>query len=132
MNTSENIIFPRSTPQPPRAFATVCHSSISVWHVNVEVDVRTGNVTNISAISSFLQHGADFPGPPFNGNPYNGIKFDLTITDKFILDEQNTIQLQLTNTIYQMATQSPGGYIGTFINGNFSRLSDKLYVGTFW
>ena len=113
------------------ASATFCYPSISIWEVNVGVDIRTGNVTNISEITLYSQY-SNVTGPPLNGRAYNGIKFDLNTTDQFILGRQNATQLQLPAAIYQAATRSPGGYVGTFTNGNFSSLSNQVYVCTFW
>jgi hypothetical protein len=136
VNTSENIISPRYTPSPV-ASATFCYPSISIWEVNVGVDIRTGNVANVSEIGPFSQYSnfSTFSpnDPPLNGSVYNGIKFELGADpDQFVLGRQNATQLQLPAAIYQAATQSLEGYFGTFSNGNFSALSDKVYVGTFW
>ena len=58
--------------------------------------------------------------------------FDLTDPDQFVLGRQNATQLQLPAAIYQAATRSPEGYLGTFDTGNFSTFSDEVYVGTFF
>ena len=131
-----DIIFSRYIPKPPMANATFCYPSISMWEVNVGVDIRTGNVTNVTEIRPFSRYSnfsssANFTSPPFNGSAYNGIRFDLNTTDQFILGRQNATQLHLPAAIYQAATWSPEGYLGTFTNGNFSKLSDQVYVGTF-
>jgi hypothetical protein len=136
VNTSVNIIFPRYKPSPV-ASATFCYPSVSIWEVNVGVDIKTGIiVTNVSEIKPFPQYSnfsslPNVTGPPLNGSAYNGIAFDLTNPDQFVLGRRNATQLQLPAAIYQVAIRSPGGYVGTLANGGFSTLSDKVYVGTF-
>lgn len=113
------------------ASATFCYPSISILDVLVMVDTGTGNVTKISEIRPFSQQ-SNVTGYPLYGRAYNGIKFDHpNPDDQFVLGRQNATQLQLPAAIYQAATQSAGGYIGNF-DGGFSKLSDKVYVGTFW
>ena len=139
MDTIDNSISPRYTPSA-MASATFCYPSFSIWEVNAGVDIRTGKVTKVSEIRPFSQYSnfssfsANVTGPPLNGRAYNGIKFNLTgiNPDQFVLGRQNATRLQLPAAIYQAATRSPGGYIGTFTNGNFSVLSNQVYVGTFW
>jgi hypothetical protein len=112
------------------ASATFCYPSISIWDVNVGVDIGTGNVIKVSDIRPSSQY-SNVSGPPLNGRAYNGIRFDLTNPDQFVLGRQNATQLQLPAAIYQAATQSPGGYVGNFANGGFSALSDRVYVRIF-
>ena len=133
VKTSVNIISPRYTSSA-MASATFCFPSVSIWEVNVGVDIRTGNVTDVTEIrpSQHPSFSLNVTDTPLNGSSYNGIGFDLTNPDELVLGRQNAIQVQLATVIYREAIRSPEGYVGTFANGRFSTLTDKVYVGTFW
>ncbi|KAF8962330.1 hypothetical protein BDZ97DRAFT_1122718 [Flammula alnicola] len=115
------------------ASATFCSPSLSLWDVNVGVDVSTGNVTQVSEIRPFTQSSnfsafsGNVTGAPLNGRAYNGIMFNLTNPDQFVLARQNATQLQLPASIYQAALKSPQGYFGSFDNNAFTTLSDQVY-----
>lgn len=126
-------IFFRYVPAA-QASATFCYPSISLWEVNVAVNIPTGNVTAVSEIqpfsssSNFSSFSANVTGPPLNGRAYNGIQFNLTNPDQFILGRQNATQLQLPASIYQAALKTPQGFIGSFQNDTLSALTDQVYV----
>ncbi|TFK41506.1 hypothetical protein BDQ12DRAFT_570247, partial [Crucibulum laeve] len=64
---------------PPRASATFCYPSISLWDVNVSVDLASSNLTHVtelrpfSASSNFSEFSANISS--LNGQAYNGINF---------------------------------------------------------
>lgn len=118
----------------PQASAAFCYPSISLWEVNVGIDIATGNVTSVIELRPFPQNpflsslASTITGPPLNGRAYNGIKFNLTNPDNFVLIRQAATQLQLPAAIYQAAVQRSHGFVASFENNTFVGLSDTVYV----
>ncbi len=117
------------------ASATLCFPSITLWDVNVNLDLTSGNITRVtelrpfSSSSNFSSLSANVTGPPLNGRAYNGIEFNLTNPDRFVLARRNATQLQMPAAVFQAASQSPEGLIGSFQANTFARLSTNVYVG---
>ena len=121
----------------PKSSATFCFPSFSLWEVNVNVDLASGNLTKVtelrpfSASSNFSSLSANVTGPPLNGRAYNGVRFNLTNPNQFILARENATQLQLPASVYQAAVQSPEGVSGSFDNNHYTALSTQVYVRSF-
>ncbi|PBK94756.1 hypothetical protein ARMGADRAFT_1164356 [Armillaria gallica] len=117
------------------ASATLCFPSITLWDVNVNLDLASGNITRVtelrpfSSSSNFSSLSANVTGPPLSGRAYNGIEFNLTNPDRFVLARRNATQLQMPAAVFQAASQSPEGLIGSFQANTFARLSTNVYVG---
>lgn len=117
-----------------RASATICRPSFTLWDVNVNVDLASGNLTKVtelrpfSSASNFSSLSANITGAPLFGRAYNGIKFNLTNPDQFVLARQNATLLQLPAAVYQSALQSPQGLVGSFEADRFVTLSAQVYV----
>jgi len=113
--------------------ATFCYPSISIWDVNVAIDVGTGNVTKVtelrpfSSSSNFSTYSANVTGEPLNGRAYNGITFNLTDSDRFVRARANATQLQLPAAVYQAAVKSPVGFSDSFKTGALTVLSEEIY-----
>jgi hypothetical protein len=116
------------------ASATFCYPSLTLWDVNVNVDLASGNVTKVtelrpfSSSSNFSSLSANVTGPPLNSRAYNGIKFNLTNPDEFVRARLNATQLQLPAAVYQSAILSPEGLVGSFQADRFVQLSNQVYV----
>jgi hypothetical protein len=117
-----------------KASATFCFPSISLWDVSVNVDLATGNLTNVTELrafspsSNFSSLSGNVTGAPLNGRAYNGIKFNLTNPDRFVLGRQNATQLQLPAAAFQLAKKSPAGLQDSFDNNRFFEWSTEIYM----
>ncbi|KAG6893115.1 hypothetical protein C0992_011236, partial [Termitomyces sp. T32_za158] len=117
-----------------KASATFCFPAISLWDVNVNVDLATGNLTKVvelrpfSSSSNFSSLSANVTGAPLFGRAYNGVHFDLPNPDPFVLDRQTATRTQLPAAVFQAAVQSPQGLIGSFDAGKFVDLSTSVYT----
>ncbi|KAK0211432.1 hypothetical protein IW262DRAFT_1467913 [Armillaria fumosa] len=115
------------------ASATLCFPTITLWDVNVNLDLASGNITRVTesrpftASSNFSSLSANVTGPPLNGRAYNGIEFNLTNPDRFVIARRNATQLQMPAAVFQAASQSPEGLIGSFQANTFARLSTNVY-----
>ncbi|KAG6809944.1 hypothetical protein H0H92_013993 [Tricholoma furcatifolium] len=118
----------------PSASATLCSPSISLWDVNVSVDLATMNLTEVtelgpfSSSSNFSSLSGNVTGAPLFGNAYNGIAFNLTNPDDFVLARENATKLQLPAAVFQAAVQSSAGLAGSFEENSFVELSSQVYV----
>ncbi|KAK0438352.1 uncharacterized protein EV420DRAFT_1212338 [Desarmillaria tabescens] len=128
------VIFWFFTYEPQAAAsAALCFPSITLWDVNVNLDLASGNITQVtelrpfSSSSNFSSLSANVTGPPLNGRAYNGIEFNLTNPDRFVLARKNATQLQMPAAVFQAAVQSPEGLIGSFQANTFARLSSNVY-----
>ncbi|RDB16062.1 hypothetical protein Hypma_003454 [Hypsizygus marmoreus] len=128
------VIFWFFTYQPSaRASATFCYPSFTLWDVNVNVDLASGNLTKVtelrpfSSSSNFSSLSANITGAPLFSRAYNGIKFNLTNPDVFVLARQAATQLQLPAAVYQSAVQSSQGLVGSFEANRFVELSTDVY-----
>ncbi|KAH0581767.1 hypothetical protein J132_10903 [Termitomyces sp. J132] len=120
---------------PPKASATFCFPTISLFDVNVSVELANGNLSQVtelrpfSSSSNFSSFSANVTGSPLFGRAYNGIQFNFTSSpDMFALERQNATRLQLPAAVFQAAVQSPQGLIGSFDAGKFVDLSAKVYT----
>ncbi|GLB39261.1 hypothetical protein LshimejAT787_0604230 [Lyophyllum shimeji] len=129
------VVFWFFTYEPsPRASATFCFPSLTFWDVNVNVDLASGNLTQVtelrpfSASSNFSSLSANVTGAPLLGRAYNGIQFNLTNPDQFVLGREASIKSQLPAAIYQAAVQSSEGLLGSFEANRFVELSTRVYT----
>jgi hypothetical protein len=89
------------TYQPvPAASATICYPNITFWDVTVNIDLASGNLTEVIPLrpfstgsSNFSSLSANVTGAPLNGRAYNGIMFNLTNPDEFVLARQAATQV---------------------------------------
>lgn len=120
------------------ASATFCYPTLTLWDVNVNVDLASGNLTKVtelrpfSSASNFSSFSANVTGAPLNGRAYNGIQFNLTDPDEFVRARRNATQLQLPAAVYQSAVLSPEGLVGSFEADRFVQLSTQVYVRRFY
>ncbi|KAF8880015.1 hypothetical protein BD779DRAFT_1550009 [Infundibulicybe gibba] len=111
--------------------ATICFPSFTLWDVNVNVDLASGNLTKVTELqpfsqsSNFSSFSANVTGPPLNGQAYNGIQFNLTNPDRFVLARQDAVQLQLPAAVYQSALN--GDIVGAFNSDLFVQLANSVY-----
>lgn len=127
--------YPDPAYQPnAKSSATFCNPSISLWDVNVNVDIASGNLTKVTELrpftssSNFSSLSANVTGAPLNGRAYNGIKFNLTNPDEFVLARQNATQLQMPAAVFQAAVQSTQGVQASFDADLFVQWSNDVYV----
>lgn len=120
---------------PPQGSATYCAPQISLWDVEVTVDIASGNLTNVvelapfnASTSPFGNLSANVTGPPVNGMAYNGVAFNLTGADSFVLARANATNLQLPASILQAAALAPGGLTAAFANNTFTAMAVQVYV----
>jgi hypothetical protein len=117
--------------------ATFCSPTISLWDVAVEVDLASGNLTQVTPIqpftaySNFSSLSANVTGAPLNGRAYNGIEFGLTNPDRFVLARRDATQLQMPAAVFQSAESSPEGLVAVFSTNRFSQLATQVYVSWF-
>jgi hypothetical protein len=128
------VVFWFFTYQPTAlASATVCWPTISLWDVNVQVNLANGNVSKVTEVrpftsqSNFSSFAGNVTGPPLNGRAYNGIKFNLTNPDKFVLARLAATQLQMPAAVFQSAVQSPEGLTASFTADRFVEMSANVY-----
>jgi hypothetical protein len=119
---------------PPQGSATFCSPTISLWDVTVTVDIATGNLLSVVEIgpfntstSPFASLAGNVTGPPLNGRAYNGIAFNLTNADQFVIARSNATDLQLPASIFQAATQAPGGLTTAFQTNSFVGMATQVY-----
>jgi hypothetical protein len=129
------VIFWFFTYQPtPTASATFCFPTIQLFDVNVNVDLASGNLTQVTQLgafsgsSNFSSLSANVTGPPLNGQAYNGIEFNLTDPDIFVLERLNATQLSLPAAVFQAAESDPAGLEAIFSTNQFVELSTQVYV----
>ncbi|KAG6888940.1 hypothetical protein C0995_004795 [Termitomyces sp. Mi166 len=133
-HTAENLFDHRSYQPVAKASATFCFPTLSLWDVNVNVDLASGNLTQVtelrpfSSSSNFSSLSANVTGAPLLGRAYNGVDFNLTNPDEFVLERQNATRLQLPAAVFQAAVQSPQGLLGSFDAGRFVDLSTRVYT----
>ena len=121
---------------PPQGSATYCSPAISLWEVEVEVDIATGNLIsaqeirqlNATSTSPLASLSGNITGSPLNGRAYNGIKFNLTGADQFVIARQNATALQLPSSVLQAAATSPGGLPTAFATNSFTGMAVRVYV----
>ncbi|KAG6879843.1 hypothetical protein C0992_010801 [Termitomyces sp. T32_za158] len=117
-----------------RASATFCFPRISLWDVNVNVDLATGNLTKVveigsfSTSSNFSSLSANVTGAPLFGRAYNGVQFNLSNPDPFVVDRQTATRTQLPAAVFQAAVQSPQGLIESFDTHAFANLTTSVYT----
>ncbi|KAG6917776.1 hypothetical protein DXG01_001181 [Tephrocybe rancida] len=119
----------------PRASATFCFPTLSLWDVNVNVDLATANLTQVTEIrpfsssSNFSSLSANVTGAPLFGHAYNGIQFNLSANpDPFVQGRQTATRLQLPAAVFQEAVQSTQGLLGSFDADRFVDLSTRVYT----
>ncbi|KAG6830771.1 hypothetical protein H0H87_007170 [Tephrocybe sp. NHM501043] len=129
------VVFWFFTYEPtPRASATFCFPTISLWDVNVNIDLATGNLTQVMEIqpfstsSNFSSLAANVTGEPLFGHAYNGLQFNLSSPDPFVQARQTSTRLQLPAAVFQEAVQSPQGLLGSFDANRFVDLSTRVYT----
>lgn len=119
---------------PPTGSATFCNPTISLWDVTVTVDIATGNLLSVEEIGSFnasspfASLSGNVTGPPLNGRAYNGVAFNLTNADQFVIARANATDLQIPASIFQAATQAPGGLTAAFQTNSFVEMATQVYV----
>lgn len=117
-----------------KASATLCFPSFTLWDVTAQVDLASGNITQVTELqpftssSNFSTFSANVTGAPLNGRAYNGIEFNLTDPDPFVIARKNATQLQMPAAVFQSAVLSPQGLIGSFDADSFGGLSNNVYV----
>lgn len=105
--------------------------------MTASVDIATGNVTDIqqlrrfSSSSNFSSLAGNITGDPLNGRLYNGIQFNLSSTDPFVDRRLQALQLQLPAAMYQAASQSQPGLVGSFDENRFVSIANDVYVSPF-
>ncbi|KDQ60228.1 hypothetical protein JAAARDRAFT_32601 [Jaapia argillacea MUCL 33604] len=116
------------------ASVTYCAPTISLWDVEVEVDIVTGNLTSVTTLDQFNSQTSNFSslsgnvtGAPMYGQAYNGIKFNLSDVDPFVLARENATQLTLPAAVFQAAINSPQGITAAFSDGSFVNLVSSVY-----
>lgn len=129
------IVFWFFTYEPQaQSSATFCFPGISLWSVQVQLDLANGTLLSVnelavlSSASNFSEFSGNVTGPPLNGRAYNGVSFNLTNPDRFVLGRQSATQLQLPAAVFQAATQSSAGLIGSFEDNRFVGLSSQVYT----
>lgn len=120
---------------PPQGSATYCAPTISLWEVEVQVDIASGNLTSITEIrpfnagtSPFASLSGNITGAPLNGRAYNGIGFNLTGADQFMMARASSADLQLPASVLQSAETSPGGLPVAFSTNSFPATAKQVYV----
>jgi len=116
------------------ASATICYPNITLWDVTVNIDLASGNLTNVIPLrpfstgsSNFSSLSANVTGAPLNERAYNGISFNLTNPDQFVLARQAATQLQLPSAVFQAAETSAGGLAAIFKTDQLVALSTQVY-----
>jgi hypothetical protein len=129
------VIFWFFTYQPtPSASATFCFPTIELFDVSVNVDLASGNLTQVTELgpftgsSNFSSLSSNITGAPLNGQAYNGIEFNLTNPDIFVLERLNATHLSLPAAVFQAAEASPEGLTAVFNTNQFVQLSTQVYV----
>jgi hypothetical protein len=119
------------------ASATFCFPSISLWDVTVNVDLATGNLTQVTVIqpfdsnSNFSSASGNVTGAPLNGRAYNGVNFPFAQNNSFVLAREAAISLQLPAAVFQAAQSSSQGLTSVFDTNGFVAFSSQVYVRFF-
>lgn len=106
--------------------------------MTASVDIATGNVTDIkqlrpfSTSSNFSSLAGSITGDPLNNRLYNGIQFTLDNPDEFVNRRLGALQLQLPAAMYQAASQSEQGFVGSFNQSKFASVANHVYVSLFF
>ncbi|TFK47572.1 hypothetical protein OE88DRAFT_1665776 [Heliocybe sulcata] len=126
------VLFWYFTYQPANASITFCQPTVSLWNVNVNVDLASGNLTSVTTLSPFHVNQGNFSafagnitGSPLNGKAYNGIAYNLTGPDPFTVARVNATQLTLPAAVFQSADQT--GLEGVFQSNGFVGLTNTVY-----
>lgn len=121
---------------PPQGSSTYCAPAISLWDVEVQVDIITRNLTSVrelrpfnSSTSPFSSLSSNITGLPLNGRAYNGVAFNLTNADQFVNERARAVTLQLPSSILESAEISPGGLNNAFSTNSFVGMATQVYVG---
>ncbi|THH17320.1 hypothetical protein EW146_g3465 [Bondarzewia mesenterica] len=120
----------------PRASVTMCTPTIALWNVAVSVDLSSQNLTEVTPLNRLAYSGENFTPLVANltdqlgGHAYNGLAWPQSqlVSDPFVLERANAIQLQIPASVFQLALQSPGGLQGAFDNNLFPELSAMIYT----
>jgi len=118
---------------PPQGSATFCTPNISFWDVTATVDITTGNLISVEEIgpfnsnSPFSSISGNVTGPPMNGQAFNGIRFNLSITDQFVIARSNATDLELPGSIFQAASTGSGGLTAAFETNSFVGMATMVY-----
>jgi hypothetical protein len=118
---------------PPQGSATFCTPNISLWDVTATVDITTGNLISVEEIgpfnsnSPFSSISGNVTGPPMNGQAFNGIRFNLSITDQFVIARSNATDLELPGSIFQAASTGSGGLTAAFETNSFVGMATMVY-----
>ncbi|KAF9460651.1 hypothetical protein BDZ94DRAFT_888808 [Collybia nuda] len=116
------------------ASATFCYPSITLWDVNVSIDLASGNVTDVKEIrpftsqSNFSSYAGNITGTPLNGRAYNGIYLNFTQDNEFISGRRNATRLQLPAAVYHSAQMSEGGTVGSYHADTFFQWTNQVYT----
>jgi hypothetical protein len=81
--------------------------------------------------SNYSDASGNITGAPLEGRAYNGASFVLdenVTTDPFVIGRQNATLLQMPAAIFQAASISDLGRIGSFTAHSFVGLSTQSYV----
>ncbi|KDQ22240.1 hypothetical protein PLEOSDRAFT_1086950 [Pleurotus ostreatus PC15] len=132
------VIFWFFTYQPTAmASGTICSPSFSLFDVNVNVDIASQNLTQVTelrpfnaASSNFSDFAGNVTGPPLNGRAYNGIEFAFALDnpDRFIRQRRDSVRLQMPAAVLQAASQSAEGLESSFQADRFVQLSTRVYT----
>ena len=133
----------------PLASIVMCTPNLQLYNVEATLDLASRNLTDVHPVSSFIPSrssadpagntseiarlASNVTGYPLNGHAYNGLFFDTTIntSDPYVSPRQTAIQLALPAAVFQAALSSDQGLTGTFKNGDFVNLANRVYVGHF-
>lgn len=119
---------------PPQGSATYCAPTISLWNVEVQVDIASMNLTSVQEIgplnstSPFSSLSGNLTGSPLDGRAYNGVAFNMTDVDQFVTQRADAIALQLPSSVLQNAAMSLGGLSAAFSFNSFVAPATQVYV----
>jgi hypothetical protein len=112
------------------ASATICYPNITFWDVTVNIDLASGNLTEVKPLQQFITGSSNFSslsanvtGAPLNGRAYNGIMFNLTNPDEFVLARQAATQVRF-RTFLRAGPSLTFFDIVTIAFGSFSSCAD--------
>lgn len=116
----------------------MCQPSISLWDVNLEMELSTKNIVSVTKIRPFVQGTSNYSsfagnitGAPLNGQAYNGIRFNLSgsgDSDPFIQQREQSIQFALPGAIFQALQNKPEGLFAALGDSSMVELSSQVYV----
>jgi hypothetical protein len=118
---------------PPQGSATQCAPTISLWEVEVQVDIGSMNLTSVQEIRPFNATTSPFSEAAanltaLNGQAYNGVAFDAPNPDQFVLQRENATNLMLPASILQAASSGSGGLTGAFASNSFTGMAIQVYT----